>query len=59
MSLLTFILALCVIGAVIYGIRLAFSGAWQQLVYLAIGIIAAIWILALLGIRLPDLPRLS
>lgn len=56
MTLLAFLLALLVIGAVIYGIRLAFAGNWQQLIYLVVGLIAAIWILGLFGITLPNLP---
>lgn len=59
MSILSFILALLVIGAVIYGIKLALAGNWQQLIYLLVGLIAAIWILSLLGISLPNIPRLG
>lgn len=58
MSLLTFLLALLVIGAVIYGIKLAIAGNWQQLLYLIVGLIAAIWVLGLLGITVPSIPTL-
>lgn len=59
MTLLSFVLILCVIGAVVYGIKLAFSGAWLQLVYLALGVLVAVWILGLLGISLPTIPRIG
>ncbi len=58
MSLLSFLLALLVIGVVIYGVKLALSGSWQQLIYLIVGLIAALWILGLLGIQVPSIPTL-
>lgn len=57
MTLLSFVLVLCVIGAVVYAVKLAFAGAWQQLVFLALGVLVSVWILGLLGISLPTLPR--
>lgn len=59
MSILTFVLLLAIIAVVIYGIKLAFAGAWKELVFLVIGLIAAIWILSALGITLPTLPRIQ
>lgn len=56
MDILTFVLMLVVIGVVIYGIKLAIAGNWQQLLWLAIGLIAAIWVLGALGISLPSIP---
>ncbi|MEK9207261.1 MAG: hypothetical protein AAB922_02185 [Patescibacteria group bacterium] len=59
MDLLTFVLFLTVIGVVVYGIKLAIAGAWQQLLWLAVGLIAAIWILGALGIALPTIPSIK
>ena len=58
MTILAFILMLVVIGAVIYGIKLAFAGDWRGLVWLVIILIAAIWILGALGVQLPNIPTL-
>lgn len=59
MSILSFILILIVIGVVFYGVKLAFAGSWQQLLWLALGLFAAIWVLGALGITLPNIPRLG
>lgn len=59
MTILEFVLMLAVIGVIIYGIKLAFAGAWQQLLYLVIGLIAAIWILGALGVTLPTIPPIK
>lgn len=58
MSILSFILLLLVIAVVIYGVKLAIAGNWQQLLYLFLGLLAAIWVLSALGISVPNLPSL-
>lgn len=59
MSILTFVLFLAVIAVIVYGVRLAFAGAWKELLWLAIGLVVAMWILGALGIQLPNIPRLG
>jgi hypothetical protein len=56
MSLLTFLLVLLVIAGVVYGIKLAFQGAWQELIYLIVALLVTTWILGIFGISLPNLP---
>lgn len=56
MSLVTLILALAMIAVIVYAVRLALAGSWKELIYLAVGVLAAIWILSILGIAVPSLP---
>ena len=58
-SILSFILLLVVIGVIVYGIKLAIAGNWKQLLYLAGGLIIAIILLGVLGVQLPDIPRIQ
>jgi glycerol uptake facilitator-like aquaporin len=59
MSVLTFVLVLLVIAVVIYAIKLVIAQNWKQLAYLAIGLVVAIIILGMLGIKLPDIPTIQ
>ena len=58
MTILAFVLMLVVIGVVFYGIKLALAGSWRELLWLALGLIAVIWILSALGVSLPTIPTL-
>lgn len=44
---------LLVAATVIYGIKLAFAGNWQQLVILVVALLLVIWILSAFGLQLP------
>lgn len=59
MSILSFILLLAVIAVAVYGVKLAFAGNWKELVWLVIGLLIAIFLLGVLGVQLPDIPRLG
>ncbi len=58
MTILSFVLMLLIIATVVYAIRLAIAGNWRELLYLLVGLVAAIWILGALGIQLPNIPTL-
>lgn len=58
-TILSFVLILVVLAVVVYGITLVFAGRWKELFWLAIGLVIAIIILQMLGIRLPNVPTIS
>lgn len=47
---------LLMVGVIIYGVKLAFADAWQQLVFLVIGVVLALWVLGAMGISIPSFP---
>ena len=53
MTIITLVLMLVVAAAVIYAIKLAFAGNWQQLVILVVVLLLVIWILSAFGLTLP------
>jgi hypothetical protein len=53
MTLLTILVMLLVAGVIIYAVKLAFAGNWQQLVITIIVLLLVIWILGAFGISLP------
>ena len=59
MSILSFVLLLLVIGVVVYAIKLAFAGAWKELLWLVVGLVIVIIVLGVLGIQLPNIPKLG
>jgi hypothetical protein len=59
MSILSFVLLLLVIGVVVYAIKLAIAGNWKELLWLVVGLIVVIIVLGVLGIQLPNIPRLG
>ena len=59
MSILEFVLILLIIGVIVYGVKLAFAGSWKQLLYLAGGLIIAIILLGILGVELPNIPKIK
>jgi hypothetical protein len=50
---------LIVAAAVIYAIKLAFAGNWQQLVILVVVLLLVIWILSAFGLALPAIGGLK
>jgi hypothetical protein len=56
MSIITLLLMLVIGAVIIYGVKLALAGAWQQLLITVVVLIVALWILGALGISLPSLP---
>lgn len=56
MTLIALLLMLVVAAAVIYGVKLAFAGNWQQLIILVVAVILVLWILSSFGLTLPALP---
>lgn len=56
MSIITFLLMLCVIAAVICGVRMAFSGQWKELAIMAVVVLCVVWVFSALGIHLPSIP---
>ena len=59
MSILTFVLLLLVIGVAVYGVKLAIAGNWKQLLWLVVGLVIAIILLSVLGIKLPNIPTIQ
>lgn len=57
MTIVTLLLMLLIIGAVIYGVKLALAGNWRDLVIMIVVVILVIWLLGAFGISLPSLPR--
>ena len=49
---------LVVAAVIVYGVKLALAGAWQQLLITVVVLIVALWILGALGVTLPSIPAL-
>ncbi len=58
MSIISFLVLLLIVAIIIYGVRLAMAGNWQQLIMLAVGTILGLWVLSALGVSVPSLPTL-
>jgi FtsH-binding integral membrane protein len=59
MSIFSFFLLLLVVAVSVYGVKLAIDVNWKQLLWLVVGLIIAIVILGVLGVKLPDIPRIQ
>lgn len=47
---------LAVAAVIIYGVKLALAGNWQQLIITVVVLFVALWILGSFGVQLPSLP---
>ena len=59
MSILQFFLLLAVGGAIIWGVIMALAGKWKEIFIGIVILIVALWILAAMGLTLPNLPTLD
>ena len=57
MTLISILVMLLVVCAVIYGVKLAFAGNWQQLVIMIVAVVLVIWVLSAFGVSLPVIGR--